>query len=170
MSDDVAEFGGRLREAGVPLTLPGALVVLKNGVSGRWFEALDRRGRPTGGGIMWNAGPLLYRFNDSDAAHLNLADGATRGAVLAWLRETYGEFNLCPRHVGGAANLVIWWCYSPNVESIDDLPSAPTEAEALVVAAEWLHRGRWEARFPRSGRASTAPPKRKPADEVPDVS
>jgi len=163
MSDDVAELGRRLRQAGVPITLPGALVILKNGVSGRWIETLDRRGRPTGGGIIWHAGALVYRFDGMDAEHLDLGDGATRGAVLAWLRPTYGQLNLCARFVGGEASGVIWWCFSPNVESIDDLPSAPTEAEALVVAAEWLHEGRWSARWPRPPSVATST--RNPAED-----
>jgi hypothetical protein len=157
MSDDAAELGRRLRSAGVPLTLPGALVIQSNGGRGRWLETLDRNGRSTGGGLMWNAGALVYRFDGMDAEHLDLSDGATRGAVLGWLRETYGAINLCARFVNLAATTVSWWCFSPNVESVDDLPHAATEAEALVVAAEWLREGRWSARSPRPAVARPKP-------------
>jgi hypothetical protein len=77
--------------------------------------------------------------------------------VLDWLRQTYGEINLCARFVNLSATTVSWWCFSPNVESVDDLPHAPTEAEALVVAAEWLREGRWSARSPRPAVAAPKP-------------
>jgi hypothetical protein len=161
MTDENADLGRRLALAGVPIDLPGALVVTGEGLRGRWLQAHDHQGRVAASGFLWGQGVLTHWPDGlGEAWRLDLLDGATRGAVLGWLRETYGQFNLCARFVNLSATTVSWWCFSPNVESLDDLPHGDSEAEALVVAAEWLREGRWAARSPRK---AVAPPKPRQA-------
>ena len=154
---DEKDLGRRLALDGVPIDLPGALVVTGEGLCGRWLQAHDHQGGVAVSGFLWGRGVLTHWPDGlGEAVHLDLSDGATRGAVLDWLRETYGQFNLCARFVNLSATTVSWWCFSPNVESLDDLPHGVSEAEALVVAAEWLREGRWAARSPRK---AVPPPK-----------
>jgi hypothetical protein len=140
---DTISLGQRLRQAGVPVLLDGACTVNESGQRGRVVSA-------GGGEWLVSRQGFVLTFADVPGEHLDLTDGATRGAVLAWLRETYGQFNLCPRFINTSSTSLSWWCFSPSVESLDDLPHADSEAEALVVAAEWLREGRWSARHPRS--------------------
>lgn len=153
MSDETVDLGRRLRLAGVPLKLPGALVIQGDGNRGRWIDGLDLRSEQASTGFMLFADESGFNcigdIKEGPATRLELSDGATRGAVLEWLRQAYGQFNLCPRFMNMGSTTLSWWCFSLNLESLDDLPHGDSEAEALVVAAEWLREGRWSARHPR---------------------
>ncbi len=139
---DVVALGVRLRAAGVPVWLPGALV------------APDGT-RPIDGKPAADEGLVLV-----------LDDGATRGALLTWLRERYGHVNLCARMLPTDQG-VSWWCYALSASWLEDLPHAPTEQEALVRGAEWLAAGRWVTRTPQAPRPRVGgpPPRQRRAAE-----
>jgi hypothetical protein len=135
---DVVALGVRLRAAGVPVWLPGALAA------------------PDG------TGPVDGKPAAGDGLVLVLDDGATRRAVLTWLRAHYGHVNLCARMLPTDQG-VSWWCYALSPSWLEDLPHAPTEQEALVRGAEWLAAGRWVTRTPQlpRPRAGGPPPRQR---------
>lgn len=93
MSDETVDLGRRLRFAGVPLRLPGALVIQGDN-RGRWIDGLDLRGEQASTGFMLFADESGFNYigdlKEGPATRLELSDGATRGAVLEWLRQAYG--------------------------------------------------------------------------------
>jgi hypothetical protein len=129
----VVALGARLRAAGVPIWLPGALAAPDG--------ACPTEADPAG----------------ADGLILVLDDGATRGAALTWLRERYGHVNLCARMLPTDQG-VSWWCYALSASWLEDLPHAPTEQEALVRGAECLAAGRWVTRTPQAPRPRVGGP------------
>jgi hypothetical protein len=123
------DLGLRAQRAGVPSLLPGARVVDAGGAP--WWVVKAPAGRlrlvdADGGSCLADGGQGLV---------LDLGAGATRGAVLDWLRAAYAEPNLCARVIGRGRDAT-WWCWAVGSTSFTDLPSGRSEAEALVLAAE----------------------------------
>ncbi len=167
MTSPSHELGVRLAAARVPLGLPGALLanvdeLPTDGDTRPRLRVLAPLGDcaalaawyPTGG----EAEPAVVRPVPLDGRFvLVLDDGATRGAVLTWLREHYGHVNLCARMLPTDQG-VSWWCYALSTSWLEDLPHAPTEQEALVRGAEWLAAGRWVTRTPQAPRPRVGGP------------
>ena len=125
------DLGPRALRAGVPTPLAGARVV--DGGGAPWWVVEATAGRlrlvdADGGSCLAEDGRGLV---------LDLGSGATRGAVLDWLRAAYAEPNLCARVIGRGGDAT-WWCWAVGSSSFIDLPSGRSEAEALVLAAEAL--------------------------------
>jgi hypothetical protein len=124
-------LGLRAHRAGVPSLLPCARVVDASGAP--WWVVEVDLGRLSLVGA--DGGNCLA--DDGRGLVLDFEFGATRGAVLAWLRAVYVMPNLCARVVGRGGDAT-WWCWVVGSSSFIDLPSGRSEAEALVLAAEAL--------------------------------
>ncbi len=160
-------LGARLAAAGVPLGLPGALLAMVDELPAD-RDALPRLRvlAPLGDGAALAAWrptrgeaerAVVRRVPLDERFVLALDDGATRGAVITWLRERYGHVNLCARMLPTDQG-VSWWCYALSTSWLEDLPHAPTEQEALVRGAEWLAAGRWVTRTPQAPRPRVGGP------------
>jgi hypothetical protein len=163
------QLAERLRDASVPALLTGAQV---NDRRGAWWvvDAEQRVLVSVDGRIR-----RTLRPGDEQCLRLDLSAGATRGALLAWLRARYALPTLTVRAVGGPMDgplgPPIWWAWAVCGASFFDLPTGDSEAEALVAAAEALRSGAREERPLPAHRlpAPPLPPKRQRAAEVPDV-
>jgi hypothetical protein len=125
------DLGLRAQRAGVPSLLAGARVVDAGGAPWWVVEA------PAGRLRLVDADSGSCFADDGRGLVLDLGYGATRGAVLDWLRAAYAEPNLCARVIGRGGDAT-WWCWAVGSTSFTDLPSGRSEAEALVLAAEAL--------------------------------
>ncbi len=125
------DLGLRAQRAGVPSLLAGARVVDAGGAPWWVVEA------PAGRLRLVDADSGGCFADDGRGLVLDLSAGATRGALLAWLRAALGEPNLCARVIGRGGDAT-WWCWAVGSTSFTDLPSGRCEAEALVLAAEAL--------------------------------
>jgi hypothetical protein len=125
------DLGLRALRAGVPSLLPGARVVDAGGAPWWVVEA------PAGRLRLVDADGGSCLADDGRGLVLDLGSGATRGAVLDWLRAAYAEPNLCARVIGRGGDAT-WWCWAVGSSSFIDLPSGRSEADALVLAAEAL--------------------------------
>jgi hypothetical protein len=125
------DLGLRAQRAGVPARLPGARVVDAGGAAWWVVEA------PAGHLRLVGADGVNCLADDKLGLVLDLGVGATRGAVLDWLRAAYAEPYLCARVIGRCGDAT-WWFWAVGSSSFMDLPSGQSEAEALVLAAEAL--------------------------------